>query len=74
MFSGSSHHRTASHYTLDHEVQVRASQRLNQIKDEHAHRVIADQKMKDLLSNKLEVLRSYVHDIEADNWKYEKRR
>ena len=71
--TGGNHHHITT--IADHEIQIRASQRLNQIKDEHTHKVIVEQKMKDLLSNKLEVLRSYVHDhIEADNWKYESRK
>jgi hypothetical protein len=58
----------------DHEAQLRAVQRLNQVKDEQCHHDIVQQKNKDLLASKMDVLRSYVQDvIEADNWKYEPR-
>lgn len=57
----------------NHEAQVRAMQRLNQIKDEQTHNAVVDQKMKDLLVKKLDILRSYIYEMEADNWKYEGR-
>lgn len=72
---GSSFHTNPRAQYHHHEAQVRAVQRLNQLKEEQGHRVIVDQKMKDLLSNKLDILRRYVPEvIEADNWKYEKRK
>lgn len=68
------HNNPRAHYH-HHEAQVRGVQRLNQLREEQSHKAVVDQKMKDLLSNKLDVLRRYVNEvIEADNWKYEKRK
>lgn len=52
---------------------VREAQRTSQLEDEQEHEAKFQANMKALLEDKLQTLRGKVQDIEADNWKYDRK-
>lgn len=63
---------TPHNHPQSHQI-VRGAQRTSQLEDEQEHDTQVQVNMKALLEDKLQTLRSKVQDIEADNWKYERK-
>ena len=50
---------------------VREAQRLSQLEDEEDHKTQVNKNVKNLLDDKLKMLRKHVDAIESDNWMYD---